>query len=120
MSIDINIHAAHDGGLKLAFEFPSNSGAITLEEPRGSQITLYLPLDQWWALRSVFPKADNYAMLTGGTRLSGDAAEDYAVEFYQDNREPAPLRKIDAATYKARLLTLDDMLDADAVAQGGR
>lgn len=56
-NFDISLHAP-EFGMEITGELPWNSGCIKLRPVGGtSEITLYLPLAQWWALRSVFPKA---------------------------------------------------------------
>lgn len=56
--MEVSMHASREG-LKVKFEFPENSGCIQLVGKKGATITLYLPIGQWWIMRSL-PKAADY------------------------------------------------------------
>lgn len=65
MSIDLSIRAK--SGLEITYEFPTCSHLMKLR-PVGDggtndEFELFLSLEQWWAIRQVFPKAESYTMI---------------------------------------------------------
>lgn len=84
--IDLSIHCNHEG-LEIEREYPYNSQSIRLRDLEGGQhLHLYLPLEQWWSLRRIFPKASNYIMSVPGNGPNikdHPAADAYAEEFYK-------------------------------------
>lgn len=68
MTININIHGYNaDDGIEIVNEMAWNSNGITLRQKITKlELTLYLPLEQWYNLRKVFPKASNYTWSVKG------------------------------------------------------
>lgn len=65
----INIHAYE--GLQVSSEYPSNGNSITLRGPGTTEVTFYLPVEQWVLLRCL-PKASDYAYAIKGEGLERD------------------------------------------------
>lgn len=88
--MSLSWHTTHDDGLRVSSEYPSNGGSITLVDAQGTEITLYLPVHQWWALRGVFPKATGYTFADDLRQRIADPAEaDIAAAAYWDKHKPA-------------------------------
>lgn len=98
MSITLSIFASNDWGGDDCFEISSemahNGNAITLHHHRSVfDLTLYLPLEQWWALRSVFPKSPGYSwsIKTPGIHSVFErdhaSADKLALEHYEKHRD---------------------------------
>lgn len=84
MTTNLTIFAARTG-LTIVQESPENSGSITLSElESGFGVQLYLPLDQWHALRNALPKANGWAIFSEQDRrwLTGLEGELFAKAHY--------------------------------------
>lgn len=59
-----------EDGLAITSLSPYNSGAMTItDKNKDHEITMFLPVNQWWALYCVLPKADEFYVFTGQERL---------------------------------------------------
>lgn len=84
---------AYEKGLEIEQEIPYNSRTLMLQAigTPDARLSVYLPLEQWYAARKVFPKGKDYSMHTEHAGMIRDHAEAdaYAEEFY--TRELAKL-----------------------------
>jgi hypothetical protein len=84
MTTNLMLHAPIHG-LVIAQEHPENSGSISLSEFNSDfQIQLYLPLDQWHALRNALPKHKGWAIFSEHDKrwLTGLEGELFAKAHY--------------------------------------
>ena len=94
----INIHAYE--GLQVSSEYPSNGNSITLRGPGKTEVTFYLPVEQWVLLRCL-PKASDYAYAIKGKGLERDhgKADELARKYFAAwlESENNPPQDVDAA-----------------------
>lgn len=123
MSCNFTVHANRDG-LAILTEFPDSSQFLTIgikSDEAQTEINLYLPLEQWWALRNALPKDEGYRYAWSepqhGSTSDHVKADALALAYYQSQQPKAPPDRPSSAVDLAHSddgLVFDQPVIADA------
>jgi len=86
MRMSVTVSTNHRGMMVL-YEMPWNAFNITLVNDEGIEISLYVPIDQWWILRRL-PRAPGYTYSPrqhADSIYDGIEADKAAASFYAAN-----------------------------------